>query len=226
MHIKKTSNELIFGSRNCPIEPFTIKTVRGPLLVEELKKKDGWKTAKFAVDCTLNSIPPYIYGHNVDYISRLISIALFKLSDSLTLNKKDGNSTILIAKDIEGKIRAFISWASLYKIPKCPKEECEKIGYGSDILVDKKYRNMGVGQILSDKVLKAAEGHFSDIIIHGNYSAINFHKRNGFEPLDISDPKISRIVSHIGNTGNENCIIMSKSFDPQNPWYKRIAKYY
>lgn len=224
MQINGTAN-INFGSKNCPIKPFTVQTKRGPLVIEELQDKDSWKAAKFAVDCTIESIPPYTYGNNIDPISRSIQVLLFKLSDAITLRKKDGNSTILVAKDAENKIQAFLSMSSLYKIPKIPKEECEKIGYGNDILISRDYRNMGVGQVLSDKVFEAAKGHFTDIIAHGNYGAINFHERNGFKPIDMSNPIIKKIASYIGDSGNENCILMSKSLDSENPCWQRLAKY-
>lgn len=226
MKIQKIENSYYFGSKNYPIAPFKIKTKRGDLFVEELTGQDGWKAAKFSVDCTLNSIPPYTYGRNIDPISKLINTALFKLSDTLTLGKKDGNSTILIAKDSKGKIKALISMSSIGKIGKCPKEECEKIGYGNDILVDRDYRNMGVGQVLSDKIMQAARGHFTDIIIPANYGAINFHQRNGFEELDSSNPKIQKIIQHLPEIGNENCIFMTKSLTSQIPWWERLSKYF
>lgn len=224
MQIK--NNNLSFGSRNYPIKPFKIQTKRGDLLVEELTEQDGWKAAKFAIDCTLNSIPPYTYGSNIDPISKLINTALFKLSDKLTLGKKDGNSTIIVAKDSKGKIKAFISMSSIGKIRKCPKEACAKIGYGNDILVDRDYRNMGVGQVLSDKIMQAAKGHFTDIIIPANYGAINFHQRNGFEELDLSNPKIQKIIQYLPEIGNENFIFMSKSLTPQAPWWERLSIYF
>lgn len=231
MNIEKISNinlNCSFGSKNCPIMSFEIQTKSGPLHVEELTRGDKFKAGAFSFNTTVNSIPAYEEYKNMCFFDKLVNISSFIEKNSDVLRKKDGNSTILVAKDSENKVRALFSMKSFDRIKDANGRPIDiKIGSIEECLLDAKYRNEGVGSILLNKLLKTADGYFTDILLSANNRAINFYKKAGFSPLDRSNPSIDELNFHISRFGinPKFFTLMSKSLDPSNPWWERAVKF-
>lgn len=227
MRVENTNNNIFFGSKNCPIKPFAIKTKQGDLFVEELQKKDRYKAAKFQFFCTVNSIPKFEQYRHISNVENLVNISDFMDKNREILHKKDGNSTILVAKDSDGEIKAFFSLGNFDRVyGESNKPKDIKTGFIHDCLLDEKYRNEGVGQVLLEKLLKTVQGYFSDVLLWANNKAFSFYKRSGFEAVDFSNPKINKIPTYVFGYGEGYATLMSKSLDSSNPWWEKAAKYY
>lgn len=223
--MKVQSNNLSFKSRNCPIKPFTIETKHGPLYIAELAKKDQWKDAYFTINNVITSIPPYKYNPHLNFIDRLCGIITTKYGKSDRLRKKDGNSTILIAKDKQGKTRGTLTLESLKPIYdiKFGKHNLG-IGFVRDFFIDSKYRNQGIGAIMLDSILRTTKGQFSDVLLIANNDAVSFYKRNGFEIVDDSTYAVRKIIYSAAEGNLEYSTAMSKSIDGKNSWIERAIK--
>lgn len=226
IRLSNINNNCSFGSKNCPIKPFSLQTKEGQLFVEEIAKKDINKASNFVFDCTVTSIPPYKDGHDWNFLDKLFSIINFSEHYHRILRQKDNNSTILIAKDAKSKIIAFFSIENFKKIyDKNDELKDINVGFISDCLVDEKYRNEGLGSILLNKLIKTVEGYYSDVLLNANNVAISFYKRNGFKPLDYSVPEINKIPFYVFGYSNGYSTTMSKSLDPEHPWWQRAARF-
>lgn len=231
MNILKTSNintNCSFGSKNCPIESFTIQTKNGPLHVEELSKRGIYQAGAFTFNITVNSIPVYEKYRQMSNFYKLVNISVFADITSGILKKKDGNSTILVAKDAKNKIRALFSMQNFDKLKDSKGKPFDlKIGSIEDCLIDENYRNEGIGSILLNKLLKTANGYFTDIVLIANNRAVNFYKRAGFTPLDKSNPSIDKIKFNIPGFGinQEFVTLMSKSLVPSKSWWERAVTF-
>lgn len=223
--MKIQNNKTTFGSKNCPIKPFSIETKHGPLYIAEITKKDQWKDASFTINNVITSIPPYKYNPHLNFIDRLCGIINTKYGKSDRLRKKDGNSTILIAKDKEGKTRGTLTLESLKPIydSKFEKHNLE-IGFVRDFFIDSKYRNQGIGSIMLNSILETAQNQFSDVLLIANNDAISLYKRNGFETVDDSKYAIRKIIYEAAEGELEYSTAMSKSIDSKNSWVERAIK--
>lgn len=225
LRLSNINNNYSFGSKNCPIKPFALQTKEGQLFVEEIAKKDINKASTFVFDCTVTSIPPYKDEPKWNFIDRLFSIVNFNEHYHRILRQKDKNSTILIAKDSNNKVKAFFSMESFNKIyDKNGKPKDINVGFIPDCLIDEKYRNEGLGSILLDKLIRTVEGYYSDVLLTANNAAISFYKKNGFKVIDRSAPGINKIPFFIYGYSNGYSTTMAKSLDPERPWVDRVAK--
>lgn len=230
MNINKISNNQVqFSSRNYPIAPFTIQTSSDPLFVEELSKADYHKAADFSFNCGLEAFPDWAEDWKNSTVKE--KIARVKNGEKLyieIMNKKDGNSTVLVGKDPKNDIKALFSMQNFDEF-RWLKEKFKdvKTGFVEECMIDAKYRGQGIGKVIFDKILKSADGHFTDIFLEADNNAINFYTRAGFSPLDTSNPLIKKISDYILMHRKDRDLItlMSKSLDQSNPWWARIAKH-
>lgn len=225
-NVSKSNNKVLkFGSRNNPIAPFVIQTSKGPLFASEIKQKDIPQTANFELDCLTKSVKAWMtyYEDNPDYKEFIIDY----LSKALNRckRKKDGNSTVLIAKDVNNKVKSLFVVQSLDNSV-LKKIRDPKTGYIDSCFVSEEYRYQGIGRMLINKLLETCKGVFSDIYLAADNAAVNFYEKTGFAPLDTKSPEIKKVSDYILNlrSDREFITIMSKSLDTGNPWYTRLAK--
>ena len=222
----RKNNQFSFKSKNCPINPFIIQTKKGHLFIEEMKREDLNKTSSFLFDSMKGLITKrdYLkkpYGkQKMEYKSYLKYLLIH------CLEKADGNSTILIAKDSHGKVKALTNLQHFDEIDVLMQNGFKDLntGYIQDCYVAPKFRNQGIGKIMMDKILKTAEGHFFDIFVCSENPAVDFYKGKGFSSLDASNPIVQKVLSYILEIrGDKNYVTpMLKTLNFKNNWEQRM----
>ncbi len=232
INTKQTNNYskyTVFKSKNYPLSPFTIKTQTGKkLFAQEMNICDLDNTLDFLLDVLLKSVKSWEHLRNPSQEAREMHLKYLKKFLTNCINKEDGNSTILIAKDQEGKIKAFVDMQYFDEIDILAKDGFKdlKTGYIQNCYTDLEYRNQGVGKIMLNKILTTAQNYFTDVFLCSEIAAQRFYEKNGFSLLDKSNLTIKKVTDYILKIKNEeNSVIpMSKSIDPDNPWWERMAK--
>lgn len=225
---RKRNSNLSFGSKNCPIDSFVIQTTNGPLYVEEMPEKDFAKSSVFAFDNVLNSFDSFAEVRKGPDKIKLALLQVIKKDLKHCIDKKNGNSTVLIATDLNDNIRALFNLESFDNMAFAQESGFEepRTAYIQHCLVDEKYRSQGVGQEVIHKLLKTADGNFTDVFLSAENKALNFYKRESFEPLDISNPTIKKVSEFLLTYRPDKPYItlMSKSLDNADPWWARMVK--
>ncbi len=178
-----------FGSRNIPIMPFEIKTPKGKLFVQEMSlgdfKNNGdfQELSKFFIDNFIDgSTDPgwkwYLNPkHESGYKNRIKRFSIFCKE---LFKNDDGNTTFLVAKDKQNKIKAGAISCTCDELP--PFVNNSNIFYLDSLAVDKKYRNNGVGKTLLEKTLTTSKG-YTDAVLTGYNKAVPLYKKLGFKNL-------------------------------------------
>lgn len=215
-----------FGSKNYPIVPFTINTKFGPLFVQEILKKDINKSAKFSYECGIQAFPTWYDIEHKNRNERNFIFKTFKKSHKRILSKKDGNSTILVAKDSNNDIKALVTMQYFDEFAKNKNGFRDlKTGYIEECMIDAKYKGQGVGKILLNKIIESVKDKFTDVFLEADNSVVAFYKKLGFLTLDTTKPFLKRVNDLILKYRPDAEFItpMSKSFDPSNTWWKRMT---
>jgi len=222
----RNTKQVSFGSKNHPIEPFVIKTKKGPLFVEELSENDIPKAAKFEMDFYEKEFP--IWGVSTKNkskaeIKRFLSYLAIRQKS--VLSNKEGNGTVLVAKNFWGQVKALFQVEHFCALQSFMGKD-EKTAHVETCFIDGKYRSQGIGKILFEKLLETTKGRFTDIYLEAENKAVSFYKRAGFEPLDTSNPALKKISDCVltHRPDRDEITLMSKTLDPANPWWKRVAK--
>lgn len=227
INISSTNKTLSFGSKNCPVKPFAIQTQFGPLQVEELKTSDLTKAAKYSVGSSVEAYESWRTPYEkLDKKGKKSWITFVKDRYIKILNKTDGNSTILVAKNSKGKIKAIFTMQNFDEFKNNAGGFADsKTGYIEECMTSSKYRGQGIGKIMINKLIETARGNFTDIVLEGENKALAFYGREGFKPLDLSNPSIKKISDFIMKARDDSYTftVMNKTLDPSNPWWKRIA---
>lgn len=209
-----------FGSKNSPIKSRTEYLYPGSLQVEELRARDITQLVNFVKDQEgqhLSSSDTEVYSQ-IDRKDWRMDIKNYYLK---LLNKPDGNSTVLVAKEPKSKkIKAVFSMSSLDNFGLSDS----KTGYLDKGYVANKYKGFGLEQVMLYNLSETARGHFTDIIANGE-SALSpiVYKGTGFEYLDRTNPIIDKFCMHVEKI-NLGGSMMSKSIDASSSWLKRISK--
>lgn len=231
MNVQKVSTNAnpVFGSKNCPIEPFLIQTKKGPVWVRELRPNDKrgiYRAAYFDFYSNIRSFQEWadIYK-DVSREDKLGDIKLIAHEYGSLLN--NDNSTILIGEDSKKKIKALFTMGCFDEFKDNNKDFIDlKTGHIGTCMVDPKYRGGGLGISLLKKIIGTAQGYFTDIFVEADNNALSFYTKTGFKPLDISNPDIKRISDFIleQRDDRDTITLMSQSLDPKDPWWQRIRK--
>lgn len=201
--INNTKSKTYFGSKNRPIKSFNIDTPKGKITVSEMKTQGTYSEeeihsiSKFFIDnyiegSTNPAWKSYTKPANKDRYNRRV----LRFSDFLknVLKKDDGNTTILIGKDNENKIRAGIVGFSFNEVEGL---EDPKTYYFDSMCVDKQYRGNNIGTILMKKTFKTTEGIFTDALLTGYNRAVPLYSRLGFTRPDTNNPEIKAVMNKV-----------------------------
>lgn len=227
IYVDKSANHMSFGSKNCPIKPFLIQTSKGPLSVMEMQQSDFIKTINFYFDCCVDSINDWKKLKNCSDTHRKYYLGHIGRFLKRSENKPDGNTTILIAKDSANQVKALFDMQSFNEslVSNRKKFSDLKTGYVNDCLVDAEFRSQGVGAKMLNKLLKTADGHFTDVfLVAVNPQAAEFYKRLGFKHLDKSNIFISKLDEVFLSrwVDKRDLSSMVKPIDFQESWWKRL----
>lgn len=211
---RKTVN---FGSKNSPIKPFAINTSKGVLSVEELKGFDEINAVNFKTDFYINNFPSWAKS----FANRESIFNLFKKTNDRTLKKPDGNTSILIAKDVKNKIVA------LFSLEQYDDFYDARVGYIRDCLIDKEYQSQGIGKILIKRILQTAKGYFTDVYLEAEQGVSGFYSKIGFDRLDHLNNATQKLYEYIRTSSPfyKNAIPMSININPKDPWWDRYIKF-
>ena len=119
-------------------------------------------------------------------ISKLDSSDVYEvkklLIESFSINYKkkinlnaltDSKSVFIVAKDGQ----AIVGYASLHLLNKLNR----KTGLIEDVAVNKKYRGLGIGKLIVNKLIELSkENNCDKIILNSNEEYLNFYKKIGF----------------------------------------------
>ena len=85
----------------------------------------------------------------------------------------DSKSVFIVAKDGQ----AIVGYASLHLLNKLNR----KTGLIEDVAVNKKYRGLGIGKLIVNKLIELSkENNCDKIILNSNEEYLNFYKKIGF----------------------------------------------
>lgn len=186
MQVDKINTSVSYTSRNCPIKPFSIKTPKGILYCSEIdydKKFDKSyykKIAKFFIDIFANtSSHPFWEKCRKPNLNFLIyRIYLRDTVSGYRMALKDPDTTMLFARDKEGRIKAGIFAKSLDT--EAHVKEPRTL-YIDSLAVDKEYRKSNVGKKLLQKVLNSSKHSFEDVFLVAYKESAPFYKKIGFK---------------------------------------------
>lgn len=161
-NIKSSNN---FTSRNNPIPTETFISALGKITMSEATSDDITPVAKLIRQREMLSFKlRNFYGENAEEAKRYykqinknswlkdIKQYLVKM-----LQKPDGNSSVLVAKNEDGKVIGYATMESMDNVK-------EKVGIIENIYLDYKYSKGDLGHYLLHKIVKTAYGQFSDIL--------------------------------------------------------------
>ena len=231
---QKVKHAISFGSVNRPVESFKIPTTADELVVSEMKaadcraEKDTYNLAKFFTDNFIDgsSDPGWARYKDPEYAdSYKVQVkSIVKFINSV-FAKDDGNSTILVARDSENKIRGGIIGCSFDEFRGL---EDPKTYYIDSFAVDKTYRKNKVGTILMNKSLETTKGLFTDAILAGYNKAVPMYSKFGFKLMDISNPEARAVFERVRKERGDipkYTQLMELTLDENaTRWWKRAFK--
>ncbi len=228
------NNNITFGSRNNPINPFLIKTKIGNLNVREFTlndkniEKEILDTADlFVYNFATNTkdptylclpfAPKQIYKSVVEGFARYIKNVL---------QTDDGNVTYLIAKNQFGKTEACCMTSSLNAFGSLNEPNSL---YVSNIAVNKSYRGNKVGSTMVNKIIEASYNRFSDLVLVADNCAVPAYKKRWnleeFKPKDEIQEKVFNLMRETQDDYPEYVTFMHKPLDiTQERWWEKLAK--
>jgi len=184
-------NKISFGSAKNPVKPFVINTDKGQLFVKEtnVKNIDESETkllTKFFADNFIDNtndplLLQYKNKNTLGYIGYLLT--LFNYYTKI-FQKDDGHTTLLEAKDENGKLCGAVLTNTFDEEPLYD----DKICFLNALVVDKEYRKNNVGKILMDKAINCSKEIYDDIFVSAEALAQNFYIKQGYRHLDYDNP--------------------------------------
>ena len=112
---------------------------------------------------------------DVDEVKKLL-IESFSINYKKKINLNalsDSNSIFIVAKDGQ----AIAGYASLHLLNKLNR----KTGLIEDVAVHKKYRGLGIGKLIVNKLIELSkENNCDKIILNSNEEYLTFYKKIGF----------------------------------------------
>lgn len=225
---------ICFGSRNKPIAPFEINTSKGKLSVSEINsiescsKEELYDISKFFIDNFMESSTNpgwnvYKNPANKDLYGKKLKAYENALIDIFA--KDDGNTTFLIAKDINNKVGAGVL---AYSYKEIKGLEDPKTFFIRSVAVDKKYRRNNIATILMNKTLDTTKGIFTDALLNAYNKAVPLYLKLGFKKPNMRNPVVKivadRVCEHCSSVPRYSKF-MTKILDKNSTrWWKRFFK--
>lgn len=213
MQVNNVNNTTSFTSRNNPIPAETFISALGKITMSEASDKDITPVAKLLRRRELDSYKLLnFYGEGKEeakeFLKKInrnswlrdIKAYLIKL-----LEKPDGNSSLLVAKNEDNKVIGFATMQSLDGVK-------EKVGIIDNIYLDFKYSKGNLGQYLLYKITKSGQGQFSHTVTKSPYIGDSVYQDIGYKPI----PTSAHILDIIAKDENKQT---------QNWMYKKIDYY-
>ena len=170
MQINNIQSTNTFTSRNNPIPTETFISALGKITMSEASTDDITPVAKLirAQEMKVFKIRNF-YGPNAaeskEFYKQINKYQWLKdIKHYLTklLEKPDGNSSILVAKNGDGKV---IGYATMERMDGVT----DKVGVIENIYLDYKYTKSNLGHYLLNKITQSAQGQFSDVVTKSPY---------------------------------------------------------
>lgn len=229
MKVNKIHSPNNFQSKNNPIKPFVINTKVGRLFVsetpiEEFKdRKFLRKILRFFIENFASSTKDPYWLRFKDTSNRGRMIDFYEDYMRPTINKDDGNMSLLVARDKTGKL-CGACWSHSYRqIPEAQETTC----YIEALAVDKKYRGCRLGERLLNVTLNANKKTFTDVFLRGEMYAVGFYKRMGFDVMSESIPAqqpVMKILAEMGEGYPDYIKFFTKALQPSKPrWFDAIS---
>ncbi len=226
-------NNVTFGSRNNPINPFNIQTKIGKLKVREFTlndkniEKEILDTADLFVYnfATNTKDPSYLcltYAPKDIYKSVVQGFARFIKN---TLKTDDGNVTYLIAKNWLGKTQACCMTSSLDAFGNLTEPNSLFV---SNVAVNKKYRKNNVGSTMINKIIEASGNRFSDLVLIADRCAVPAYEKRWnlkeFIPENAIQEKVLNVMKVNHDDYPEYVTFMHKPLDINQPrWWEKFS---
>lgn len=227
-------NDICFGSKNRPVKAFEISTKQGKLFVNEMNaldcssEEEVYNISKFFIDNFIESSTHpgwkvYKEPSNKDLYERRINAYGNSLKDIFA--KDDGNSTVLVAKDANNKVKAGVV---AYSYNEVKELEDPKTFYFRSLAVDKQYRRNNIATILMNKTFETTKGLFTDALLSAYNKAVPLYLKLGFKKPNINNPVIKAVVDKAcehDTSVPKYSKFMSKILDENaTRWWKRAFK--
>ncbi|MBD5402971.1 GNAT family N-acetyltransferase [bacterium] len=169
MEIRTITNtpKTTFTSLKSPIQPVKILSQMGEITMQEATKTDIEPVAKLIRKKeTLSYKIRHLYGprektrqarEEFKAMNKYQWLKDIKNMLNNMLQKPDGNSSLLVAKNKDGKVIGFATMQSLDGVSK-------PIGVIDNAYLEYQYRNENIGEHLLFNILKAAKNQFTHVV--------------------------------------------------------------
>jgi len=225
---KILNSQLTFGSKNSPVKPFKIETTQGALSVRELSKSNIKASSEFMFDCLVSSGDDgWDKYKNCDKATKKHVLSWFNTLTEHCLNKEDGNSTVLVAKDKNNKIKAYFNLQNFDEMDMLYKTGLKdaKTGFVQSCYVASDYRSQKVGEKILEKMLPTANGFFTDILLSAGKQAVTFYQKMGFVPCENISSESKKVTDFfMSKPDKDGTVLMYKSINKLEPCWNRLVK--
>lgn len=214
MQINKVNSANTFTSRNNPIPTETFVSAIGKITMSEATKDDITPVAKLIRQREMISFKlRNFYGENAaeakEYYKQINKNQWLKdIKKYLTdlLKKPDGNSSVLVAQNEDGKVIGYATMESFDKVK-------ENVGIIENIHLDFKYTKSNLGYYLLQKILQTGNGQFNDILCRAPYiGGHEIYYNFGFKTLP-ANCNAAKILNTLNADENEYQGWMSKKLN-------------
>ena len=204
MQIQNIKSSNTFTSRNNPIPTEAFISSLGKITMGEASAEDITPVAKLIRQSEMRSFKlRNFYGSNAaeakefyKQINKNSWLKDIKAYLNKVLSKPDGNSSLLVAKNEEGKVVGYATMENLDGVD-------PKIGVIENIYLDFYHTNSNLGHYLLYKIAQTAKGQFSDIVTQSPYiGGHHIYSEFGFSQLP-SSSKAVRILNTKYNCGED-----------------------
>lgn len=234
MKINRNDN-IQFTSKAHPVASFKFKSPKGVITVKEetldclRPNADLTEFGKFFVDNFMGNLK----GLNIRKFDNFFSPKAYKKSvknyaESCedVFAREEKLSTMLTARNSKGKL---IGALLTHPFDENPLISDKKTFYIDSIAISKKYRRLGLGEKLIEKVLEADGKDFTDVYLTSLKNSVKFYNNLGFseiKPTTDANKKMLDIISLYRNDYPKFMTPMTKVLDPNAVrWIDRVIYY-
>ena len=225
MRIQQTISSTSFTSRNNPVKPFLISTKLGELSCFEIPSEQllNNKTLNefshfFCQNFASLTNDPYWLSYNNPQYQNNVAKDFVRYLKSKIIND-DGNLTMLVAKDKDGKLQGACLSYGFDEVPYVKNTTC----YIDSISVNPEYRGFSVGKKLLENTCEINKNTFTDVFLKGEVLAAGFYKKQGYKKLNSNDAGQKFVADFIKSISGDDLnylLLFTKPLQPKKPrWY-------